>query len=118
MNSNKIKEFLDFVDECQNTHDLAFENMKKEDARLQDLLHAIEFETKAKERSKMCTRLHKSRIERREYKNVVELTEDIVSFFQEPQHKKTLDQMRQLLGKVRKVEKYHNDRVYNRKIKI
>ncbi|MBQ8802293.1 MAG: hypothetical protein IJZ53_01470 [Tyzzerella sp.] len=118
MNSNKIKAFLDFIDECKNMHDLAFENMKKEDARLQDLLHAIEFETKTKERSKLCTKLHKSRIERREYKNAVELTEDIVNFFQEPQHKKTLDQMRQLLGKVRKVEKYHNDRVYNRKIEI
>lgn len=33
-------------------------------------------------------------------------------FFREPQHKRTLEQLRQLLGKVRKVEKYHENRYY------
>ena len=117
MNSDKIKEFLDFVEACQNSYALACENMRREDDRLQDLLHAIEFETKARERSKMCTKLHNSRIERRYNKNIVELTEDIVNFFQEPQHKKTLEQMKQLLGKVRKVEKYHSNREYRQKLK-
>lgn len=117
MNSEKIKKFLDFIEECQNAYTLAYENMKREDERLQDLLHAIEFETKARERSKLCTKLHNSRIERRENKNIVELTEDIICFFQEPQHRKTLEQMKQLLGKVRKVEKYHNSREYKPKIR-
>ena len=110
MNSDRIKDFLDFIEECQNAYSFAQENMKREDERLQDLLHAIEFETKARERSKLCTKLHNSRIERRDNKNVVELTEDIVDFFQEPQHRKTLEQMKQLLGKVRKVENYHSNR--------
>ncbi len=117
MNSDKIKDFLDFIEECQNAYALAHENMKREDDRLQDLLHAIEFETKARERSKMCTKLHNSRIERRNNKNVVELTEDIVSFFQEPQHKKTLEQLKQLLGKVRKIEKYHGSRGYKQRVR-
>lgn len=117
MNSDRIKDFLDFIEECQNAYSFAQENMKREDERLQDLLHAIEFETKARERSKLCTKLHNSRIERRDNKNVVELTEDIVDFFQEPQHRKTLEQMKQLLGKVRKVENYHSNRQYRQKVK-
>lgn len=51
-------------------------------------------------------------MERRKYKDIFEETDDIVQFFKESQHKKTLDQMRQLLGRVRKVEKYHGNRIY------
>lgn len=117
MNSEKIKDFLDFIEACQNAYSLAYENMKREDDRLQDLLHAIEFETRARERSKMCTKLHNSRIERRNNKNVVEMTADIVEFFQDPQHRKTLEQLKQLLGKVRKIEKYHSNREYKQKLR-
>lgn len=115
--SEQIKAFLDFVEECNSLHGQAYENMKKEEARTQDFLHAIEFETNGKERNKLCTKLHKSRNERRRNKDIVELTEEIVKFFAEPQHKKTLEQLRQLLGKVRKVEKYHKERFYIPKVK-
>lgn len=115
--SEKLKAFLDFVDECINLCGQAYEDMKKEEARTQDLLHAIEFETNVRERSKICTKLHRNRNERRRNKDIVEVTEDIVQFFAEPQHKKTLDQMRQLLGKVRKAEKYHENRTYIPRVK-
>lgn len=115
--SEQIKTFLDFVDECRSMHDIAYNNMKQEDARLQDLLHAIEFESNSKERSKICTKLHRSRTERRRNKDIVEETEEIVKFFQDPQHKKTLEQLKQLLGKVRKVEKYHREREYHQRVK-
>lgn len=39
-------------------------------------------------------------------------TDDIVQFFNVGPHKRVLDQMGQLIGKVRKVEKYHENRVY------
>ena len=67
---------------------------------------------KARERSKLCTQLHRSRLNRRKYKDIFEETDDIVQFFNVGQHKKVLDQMGQLIGKVRKVEKYHENRVY------
>ena len=65
MESEKIKAFLDFVEESKRFHDFAMESMKKEDKKLQDFLHAIEFEPNAKERSKICTKLHESRMARR-----------------------------------------------------
>lgn len=44
--------------------------------------------------------------------DTLEETEKVVKFFQDPQHKRTLDQMAQLLGEVRKAEKYHKNRTY------
>lgn len=117
MVSEGIKQFTDFVKENSKLYQIALENMKTEDKRLQDFLHAIEFESNAKKRSKICTKLHRSRVERRKYKDIVEEREEIVIFFSDPQHKKTLDQLSQLLGKVRKAEKYHKDRTYYPRVK-
>lgn len=111
-NSESIKMFLDFVDECQSLNNMARENISVEEKRQQDLLHQIEFERSAKKRGPIDTKLHKCRNDRRRYKDLFEDTDEIVQFFQQPQHKKTLDQMRQLLGRVRKVEKYHENRTY------
>lgn len=117
MRSEKIKAFLDFVDECMELNSIAKEEISKEEKRQQDLLHAIEFEPNGKKRGPIDTKLHKCRVERRKYKDIFEETDDIVRFFREPQHKKILDQMRQLLGTVRKVEKYHQNRHYINRIK-
>lgn len=110
--SEKLKEFLDFVDECQEMNNLARNSISTEEKRTQDLLHMIEFEKSSKKRAPIDTKLHRCRCERRRYKDIFEETDDVVQFFKDPQHKKTLDQMRNLLGKIRKVEKYHANRVY------
>lgn len=117
MISDQIKQFLDFVEQSRKAYAASVDSMKLEEKKLQDFLHDIEFESSSKERSKICTRLHISRKKRREYKDCVEELEEIVKFFQDPQHKKTLDQMTQLLGRVRKVEKYHKDRTYYHRVK-
>lgn len=118
MNSEQIKAFMDFVEDSRKVYNLSLEAMKKEEKKLQDFLHAIEFEPNAKERSKICTKLHQSRKARRAYKDLVETNEPIVRFFfQDSQNKKTLDKMTQLLGEVRKVEKYHRERQYYPRVK-
>lgn len=112
MTSQKLKEFLDFVDECFELNTLAKNCIDTEEKRQLDLLHAIEFSESTRERNKLSTKLYKCRNERRKYKDLFETTDDIVQFFQDPTHKKTLDKMKQLLGQVRKVEKYHQTRTY------
>lgn len=72
MVSEEIKRFLDFVDESRKEYSRAMDGMHLEEKRLQDFLHAIEFAPTAKERSKICTKLHKSRQERRRQKDTVE----------------------------------------------
>lgn len=115
--SEKIRAFLDFVEECRELNSMARSGMGEEDKRHQDLIHAIEFEEHPDRIAQIGARLHQNRVERRVYKDLFEVTEPIVQFAQDPQNKKTLDQMRQLLGKVRKVEKYHENRVYIPRIK-
>lgn len=115
--SEKIKQFTDFLSEALSLYDIALDGMHKEEKRLQDFLHAIEFEASAKERSKICTKLHKSRMERRRYKDIVEELEEVVRFCSDQQNKKVLDQLTQLLGRVRKIEKYHRERQYIPRVK-
>lgn len=96
---------------------MAYNGVGDEDKRHQDLIHAIEFEHNPDKITKIGMKLHQNRVERRVYKDLFEVTNPVVEFVRDPQNKKTLDQMRQLLGKVRKVEKYHENRVYIPRIK-
>lgn len=117
MVSDEIKAFLDFINESKKLYAYAVDRVTEEEKRQMDLIHAIEFENSCKERSKLSTKLHGCRLDRRRYKDILEEREEIVKFFQDPQHKKTLDQLTQLLGKVRKVEKYHSNRTYYPRVK-
>lgn len=115
--SEQIKSFLDFLDECQKLNSMAYNGVGEEDKRHQDLIHAIEFEHNSDEITKLGMRIHQNRVERRVYKDLFEVTDPVTQFIRDPQNKKALDQMRQLLGKVRKVEKHHENRVYIPRIK-
>lgn len=115
--SEQIKGFLGFVDECRELNSMAYSGVGEEDRRHQDLIHAIEFEDDPDEIARIGMRLHQNRVERRVYKDLFEVTDPVVQFIKEPQNKKALDQMRQLLGRVRKTEKRHENRVYIPRIK-
>ncbi len=110
--SEQIKEFIDFVEECRELNEIARKGISEEEKRQQDLLHAIEFETSSRKRGPLDTKLHRCRKERRKYKDIFEETDEIVKFFGEKQNQKCLNDMRQLLGRLRKVENYHEKRTY------
>ena len=110
--SKQLGDFIGFVKECQEVYQIAYSCVGDEDKRSQDFLHAIEFTDDKYDLHREALKLQESRRERRRNKDLVEEREDLVKFFQDPQHKRTLDQLTQLLGRVRKVEKYHTDRTY------
>lgn len=115
--SEQIKDFLDFIDECRELNSMAYSGVGEEDKRHQDLTHAIEFEDDPEKIARIGMRIHQNRIERRAYKDIYEITSPVVEFARDPQNKRTLDQARQLLGKVRKVENRHENRFYIPRIK-
>lgn len=115
--SEQIEGFLDFVDGCQELNSVARCGAIEEEKRQQDLLHAIEFENEPEKWLAIAERLHWNRVDRRKYKDQFEVTEGVVEFAKNPQNKKVLDSARQLLGKVRKIEKYHETRTYIPRIK-
>lgn len=115
--SERLMEILRFAKECQRINEIAREGISEESKREQDLLHAIEFEPKAKERSKICTQLHLCRKERRRYKDMFEITDPVVRFLAKKEVKRVFDEIPSVIGSVKKVEKYHAERVYNPRIK-
>ena len=110
--SSEIERFMHFLDDTKSKYGIAMDAMKTEEKRTQDLLHAIEFASTAKERNKLCTKLRQSRVERRKNKDIVEDLEPIIEFLEDGKHKVALNSLTLVLGKVRKAEKYHENRYY------
>ncbi|MCM1182814.1 MAG: hypothetical protein NC337_05535 [Roseburia sp.] len=110
--AKKLEEFLKFLDECKIEYDLAAEAVGKEDTALQDMLHEMEFAPDKQTRNKIATKLHYSRVRRRENKDNMLLNEEIVTFFF-TENKAALNKMREL-GRQRKKESYLNSERYYR----
>ena len=115
--SQIIKNFLDFVESAKCDYDYNLEAMKTEEQITQDLLHQLELvELNYRERSKIATQLAKNRQNGRNYKDMVEQLEPIVTFFSSTHNRNFLNHLTQLLGQIRKVESYHKNRLYIPKV--
>jgi hypothetical protein len=111
--SEYLTEFLNFIAEAQSHYRFCSDEVNNQDKLTQDYLHSLELDgLRCDERSKVATKLAINRKDRRYYKDRVEELEPIVQFFEEPQNKKVLNKMREVLGVVRKSEVYHKDRKY------
>lgn len=116
--SEAVQGFLDYIDRCRDAYQLAHDAVGKEDKRLQDLLHELEFAEDKAERNRVATKFQRSRRERRRKKDEVMRLELIVQFFEEPQNRKVLNNLRQLLGRQRKQEAFLNGkREYKPRVK-
>ena len=116
--SERLKEFLDFVKECGFRYQMAYDAVNREDRRLQDFVHEIEFASDEEDLYRVAMELQESRRERRRNKDEVQLYELLVKFFSEKGPKDTLKRLEQLLGQQRKQEEYlAGDRVYKPRVK-
>lgn len=115
--SEALSEFLAYIDRIRYDYKAAHDAVKKEEKRLQDLLHDIEFAEGENEKRRAGTRLQQSRRNRRRKKDEMMSLELVVQFFDEPTQKSTINKMRQLLGKQRKQEEFLNgERHYNKRV--
>lgn len=115
-NSEQISAFLRFCTESEKN--LAGSSVRELQLNntTQDILHDLELgDLNYKERAKVATKLAGVRRERRIEKDAIEELEDFVSWYSDPNTKRVLDQLRNVLGKVRKQEEYHENRVYKKK---
>lgn len=116
--SEKLQDFIKTIRSYETTYELSFETVGLEDKKLQDLLHEIELSANAKERNRAAAKLKDSRKARRAAKDEVLMLENIVKFFEEPQNRKVLNQMGQLLGRQKKQEKMLlSERTYTPRVK-
>ena len=115
--SEALQNFLNMAEEALREKEFAEAGMERANALTQDILHKLELEkTTYAERAKLATQLMKCRQERRYYKDIFEETEMIETFLSDPQNKKVYEKLKQLLGQMRKAEKYHENRTYTVKI--
>lgn len=116
--SDVLTDFLNYIDCCRARYQAAQDAVKKEEKRLQDLLHELEFAENENAKRRAATKLQQSRRERRQQKDEMMRRELVVDFFNERANKGTLNKMRQLLGRQRKQEEYlDGERHYNPRVK-
>lgn len=123
--SSNLESFLSFYDDAQKRYKEAYDNVNKCDKLTQDLLHKLELdELTTSERNKVATQLKYCRKDRRYWKDIVEELEPFIQLFMVGKdnlaagHVKTINLIRESLGKVRKKEAYHADRTYKPRIII
>lgn len=115
--SELLQGFLNYIDQVKSEYEMAREAVGKEDKRLQDFLHELEFAEDKAERNKIATKFQRSRQERRRQKDEVQRLELLVEFFNSQNHKNTFNKMRQLVGNQKKREAYLNgERHYNKRV--
>lgn len=91
--------------------------LKREDDLHNDILHKFELEKLSySERCRLATVLVNNRKDRRYYKDHVEELEPIINHMKDPVSIKAINILKQLLGEVRKVEKYHRNRTYTPRV--
>lgn len=114
LKSEIIADFLDMVEQCKKDYMISSEKISEADRASSDLIHSIEFSNSSRDRSKAATLLHKVRQDRRFYKDINEEAAVIVNYLEE--YKKAMDKLRNVLGEMRKVEEYHQNRIYKPRV--
>ena len=111
--SEYISDFCKAVDNALGDYGYCIHEMERLDKLTQDYLHMLELgDLKYAERAKLATKLQQCRQERREYKDVVQVLAPLFEHFSDARNKNSFNQLREVLGKMRKVERRQNHRVY------
>ena len=114
-NSEIVKAFLDLIEESKTKAHWAKEGRIEQDKLTQDLLHKLELGG-YKDRNKVATKLVKCRKERRRYKDVEEEACTIIEWTMSREGEDVLRKLKHMLGELRQVEKYHENRVYKPRV--
>lgn len=109
--SEHIEEFLRFLREAELRHKAALEDMGMYEMQLQDIEHKLELcEVSYHETAKLGKLLKKVRQQRRVAKDTAERLSLVIDWT--AKQKSVVDNLSQLLGAVRKAEKWQQTRFY------
>jgi predicted DNA-binding protein YlxM (UPF0122 family) len=115
--SDIITDFLSIADTATVKRQIAYDEVGRQNDLTMDYLHKLELEDLTyEERNRLMTKLRVNRLDRRYYKDVVEIYDPLSEFMKDPAHKKAIEDLKQVLGKVRKAEEYHGTRTYHPRI--
>lgn len=104
--SEQLERFTAWVKSMEPICREASKEVQTEDLRMQDLLHAMEFASNKADRNKVATKMQKSRVHRRENKDLYQRYELIAEFFRDGANRAVLKRMEQLIKQQRAREAY------------
>lgn len=108
-----ISNFLRLTSNIESEYRVASELLEEQNQLTQDYLHKLELgKLNAVELTKVAKSIQENRKERRKHKNDMEYAQIIVEFVQNPQTREVLHQLEVTLGKLRKMKKQRQYRVY------
>lgn len=111
-----IEAFLKTLKSAEENTRVSKDTLIYEDKLLQDILHKLELDDlKYSERAKLATQLKNSRKNRRRAKDTIEFAEPILEWLEN--NKKPVEQLKQVLGKLRKIKELQETRQYTPRIK-
>ena len=109
--SKGLEEFLKFLKDCEDEYEFAECQEKEMDSATQDILHELEFgEAGYHEIARLSKALASIRKERRVAKNKKECLQPINLWLS--QNRETINQLKRVLGDIRKAEKRIDCRMY------
>lgn len=115
--SEWLSMFLQNMDQYAKDYEWAVQEETRLERLTQDYLHLLELaELDYHGRAKLAAKLREHRIQRRAAKDTVIVLEPIVEFLNSERGKLLIGQLQQVLGKVRKAEKYIDQRTYTPKV--
>ena len=103
---NRIADFLKLMEQTKNDYSWAIEEADQQEKLTQDYLHKLELmEIPYHEQAKIARKLKECRAQRRQAKDIIAATEPVIDFLNGEKGEMFINQLRQVLGKVRKAEK-------------
>ena len=112
-----ISNFLKLTSNIESEYRIASELLEEQNQLTQDYLHKLELgKLNAVELTKVAKSIQDNRKERRKHKNDMEYAQIIVEFVQNPQTRDVLHQLEDTLGKLRKMKKQRQYRVYRYRV--
>lgn len=112
-----ISNFLKLTSNIESEYRIASELLEEQNQLTQDYLHKLELgKLNAIEITKVAKSIQDNRKERRKHKNDMEYAQIIVEFVQNPQTRDVLHQLEATLGKLRKMKKQRQYRVYRYRV--
>lgn len=117
--SEIISAFLKLLDDVPKEYKVAYDIVNEKDKEVQDIMHEAELnQLKTNEKAKLMTELQNNRRERRYWKDKVDEYQPLNDYLnQSKEFKNVINQLKQILGKVRKAEKYLEERIYKPRIR-
>lgn len=111
--SEVVEAFLDWLKYADELQKSSWEIVIEEDSKNQDFFHQMEFESNSKKRALIATRLHLSRVRRREAKDISKILKPVTDYIKEATARSHIKHLKKMAGDLKAAEDFVNgERTY------